>query len=559
MRSSIRKLVQRRPYAVFTAVAAVVLLALYFRIFSFGYYSDDFDNIPGAQKSFSQVVLLTLEDDNPIPQYFFRPVGWVTFWVVDKAGLESPAVHYGINLALHLANSVLLFLLILQFFPEPSYKQLLAAMLAVLLFTAGHIAAYTVTWVAQRFDLLALGFSLSALHFAGRYWSGKSLWYAVLSACSFLLALLSKEIAFILPAILIIWFVLVRSQFSDREFSIPRLVMTAAMFGALAFIILPLRAAVGVASSTMYPKLLSIKSVVVSFALSVFELLQPYRVITFYNLFGEGTTPQLILIPALSIVFIVLWKVLFWKAFRGALLSGAAIIGGVIIASCAIFGFMGWVHPRLDYLPAAFLVLALAVPLVGTASEAARSVFIILCVFIALQFGSAWAVTSYYSRVHEGNKRMLYSRNNIPDEYTVIGREFNRQWHMRNGGTLFGAMYSEADPMYEAVWQCGSEPPFLAAWENPRALTLTNHRPNRFFQIQTPEGWTNIAPKNEVFSFSGYRIRVARTARGNRPQDLIVEFDSSWLQQHRLFIDNGRTFEQINRKEERTSPVQSPE
>ena len=134
---------------------------------------------------------------------YYRPLILLSFWFEGwMDGLGLPTAH-GLNALLHGLNTMLLFGLARWFLREPY-----AAAAAAVLFAVHPVHVETVVFVSGRCDLLALTFGLISV----RSWihsrhSGPGLtdaWFFV-SLTAFLAALLCKEVAFVLPVVLIGW------------------------------------------------------------------------------------------------------------------------------------------------------------------------------------------------------------------------------------------------------------------------------------------------------------------------------------------------------------------
>jgi len=102
---------------------------------------------------------------NPLPlaiqdstgSFFFRPVVML-FWWVTSAITRSPGAHYAVNIALHVANGLLVLALLRRM--KVSF---VPAALAGLAFVA-HVTTYSAAaWLSDRFDLFTLAFGLGAL------------------------------------------------------------------------------------------------------------------------------------------------------------------------------------------------------------------------------------------------------------------------------------------------------------------------------------------------------------------------------------------------------------
>jgi hypothetical protein len=151
------------------------------------------------------------------PQYgdfFFRPLGYLSFWIDAKWAGVSPFRWHLWSVLLHVLNSLLALVLARQLGLGK-----LNALIGSLFFALHGSRPEAVAWVASRFDLLAAFFALLTLLCVLRYVStGSRLWFGLVVALT-TAALLSKESAYCLP-LLVLVIVLLRGE---RVRSIPLL------------------------------------------------------------------------------------------------------------------------------------------------------------------------------------------------------------------------------------------------------------------------------------------------------------------------------------------------
>jgi len=155
------------------------------------------------------------------------------------------------NLVLHAINGFLLFLLCRSLFldrralSDPRSQPLMAGeaivpLAAMLIYLVHPVHTEAVTSIVGRSDLFAAGFLMTAWLLFRR---GKTLWPAIL----FFLALLSKENAIVLPAILLLDAWLSKCDFSWKRFS--AIAAVAPVYLALRFSVL---GRLGIPTSAQY-------------------------------------------------------------------------------------------------------------------------------------------------------------------------------------------------------------------------------------------------------------------------------------------------------------------
>jgi len=130
--------------------------------------------------------------------YYWRPAATTSFLV---ESFVHGGAGWGFRLTsalLHGATSAVAFVLLLRLLGNRT-----AALLAALAFAVHPVNVEAVTWISARFDLMAGLFSLAALAAIPAGASSRPRWF--LAAAFALLACCSKENAFLLPALALVW------------------------------------------------------------------------------------------------------------------------------------------------------------------------------------------------------------------------------------------------------------------------------------------------------------------------------------------------------------------
>jgi tetratricopeptide (TPR) repeat protein len=186
-----------------TAVAALLLLvaALFGRTVGFGYVSYD-DNLyvyangivrGGLSLASLSWSFTTLYLSN------WHPLTWISHLLdVSLFGVE-PAGHHAVNVLLHGANAVLLFLFLRKATGAPGKSLLVAALFAV-----HPLHVESVAWVSERKGLLSTLFWLSASLAWLRYAAAPSARRYGAAALLFALSLLAKPMAVTFPLVLLL-------------------------------------------------------------------------------------------------------------------------------------------------------------------------------------------------------------------------------------------------------------------------------------------------------------------------------------------------------------------
>jgi tetratricopeptide (TPR) repeat protein len=137
---------------------------------------------------------------------YYRPLVTLTYMVDYAIWKLNPVGYHATNIALHGANSMLLLLLLSLLVPGEGVP-----LLAALLFAVHPIHTESVSWVSGRTDVLAALFMLLGLYCYARAYPTqakgdaprKPAKWAAAAMASLALAMLAKEMAMVLPAILL--------------------------------------------------------------------------------------------------------------------------------------------------------------------------------------------------------------------------------------------------------------------------------------------------------------------------------------------------------------------
>lgn len=171
-----------------------------------------------------------------------RYIGYFTFALNYKMhGFSVPGYH-AVNIAIHIANSVLVYLFILLTFRTPFFtindsrftlydSRHLIAFFSAILFAVHPLQTEAVTYVFQRFVLLAAFFSLMSItaYVRSRLAEGKQkcLLFYCIAFISAVLAMKTKEIAFTLPVVIAVYeFLFFRDTLKRRMLFLAPMLLT---------------------------------------------------------------------------------------------------------------------------------------------------------------------------------------------------------------------------------------------------------------------------------------------------------------------------------------------
>jgi len=186
------------------SIAGIILtgLAAFWQTLSYSFLSDDFYLVTLATSTRGYSAPLFKHGGGT---EFFRPVGGLALALTAWWGGADVFSWHLASLLLHLANSVLVFLLISRLFSSRP-----AALVASLLFAIHGTRPEAVTWISGRFDLISSLFVLTGLLLFIAHLSLLARARMRATACYFGslvamgLAMLTKESAYVFPALLML-------------------------------------------------------------------------------------------------------------------------------------------------------------------------------------------------------------------------------------------------------------------------------------------------------------------------------------------------------------------
>jgi hypothetical protein len=247
----------------------------------------------------------------------WHPLTWLSHMAdCQLFGLKS-GPHHLVNVALHAANVLLLFLLL-----QRATGAVWRSFLVAALFAVHPLNVETVAWVAQRKSLLCTVFSLLTIAAYGRYvqrpeWKN----YTVVVA-AFALALLSKPMAVSLPLILLILDYWPLERCEDLPFrrkwvrlsveKLPLLLMAAA---SSVVTMLAQRDGGAVADSSAVPLSERLGNAIVSYVAYIGKTVWPARLAVFYP-HPEHSLPWSDVMAATVILLAITMAVLYFHRTR---------------------------------------------------------------------------------------------------------------------------------------------------------------------------------------------------------------------------------------------------
>ncbi|MHB8882071.1 MAG: tetratricopeptide repeat protein [Thermodesulfovibrionales bacterium] len=136
-------------------------------------------------------------------EFLYRPLSPTYSALIHAIGGKNPFIYHLANILLHLGNSILVFFLIRKLFTD--MHKTLYPLLGALVFAVHPVHVESVAWIGGSVDLLGTLFFLFSFLFYVIMDDRHAPGYLILSALFFVFSLLSKEVALVLPAVLVVY------------------------------------------------------------------------------------------------------------------------------------------------------------------------------------------------------------------------------------------------------------------------------------------------------------------------------------------------------------------
>lgn len=174
-------------------------------ILDYQWYLNNVANIP---QFFSQPDLVS--------DVFYRPLLSVSFMLNALIGGTAPLVYHATNVGIHLLNGCLVFALLRKMAYEKSWAWAFA-----LIFTVHPVLTQAVVWIPGRTDSLLGTLVLAAFIFYLRFLDGRRVSDFIGHLAFFILALLTKETAVVLPLMCFLYYWLIQRKEAKNKNAVP--------------------------------------------------------------------------------------------------------------------------------------------------------------------------------------------------------------------------------------------------------------------------------------------------------------------------------------------------
>jgi tetratricopeptide (TPR) repeat protein len=325
----------RRRTIVATLIVALFATALYLPTLRNGFVWDDIYmvgnpdvhtlNTASVKRIFTSNFWEVIESQSGM----YRPLTVLTFLTDYHAHGENAGAFHLTNTILNAVVCALVFLVLLALFDAP-----LLAMLAALLFAAFPMHVENVAWVSGRTDIIATLFMLASLlcHAIWRRKGGVIL--PVIAWLCLALALLGKELAIVLPGVIVLYELLVPR--ADYEKPAPRLRgwPTVAGMVVIAGVYLAVRRRLFGSSLIFFARFTHGAAQAVAFTFSIvahytYKLLWPFRLNAESDFYPPASFFNVHTLVGIVVVTLTVFSLVRWRRHRAVVFAIAVLACGL--------------------------------------------------------------------------------------------------------------------------------------------------------------------------------------------------------------------------------------
>lgn len=422
--------------------------------------------------------------------YNWHPVTWLSHMLDVQLAGPNPVWHHLVNLLLHIANSVLLFLIL-----KRMTGAILESACVAALFALHPLHVESIAWVSERKDVLSTFFGFLAMAAYGQYAQSRTIGAYALCLLFFAVGLMAKPMLVTLPFVLLLldYWPLGRmdregSNGNDRKKILLHLVMEKiplllpALFSA---VITWLAQQKGGAMSTDAPALINAGNAVISYAVYIRKMFLPIGLTVFYP-FDATTVSAGPVITALAVIIGISAFVAASAKLRPWLVTGWL---WYLVTLVPVIGFMRIgqhaLADRYTYIP----LIGLFIMAVWGASEVAQRLRVPQTVQIAVTATilATCSMLTYHQAGFWKDSVTLFSHALSVTDNNWLAHK-NLAAALANRGDLEGALQHETEALrirpdagefVSQGWlylQLGRYPQAVAACENALAIAPDNDK-----------------------------------------------------------------------------------
>jgi tetratricopeptide (TPR) repeat protein len=381
----------------------------------------------------------------------YRPLTALSYLTDYHLSGENPRGFHLTNVVLNAVVCALVFLVLLELFAAP-----LMALVAALFFAAFPMHVENVAWVSGRTDILATLFMLASLFCYARWRRTGGVLAPLGALACFALALLGKEVAVVLPGVVMFYELLVPR--ADYERPVPRLRGWPIVAGMVALVVayLVVRRALFGATLIFYSRFTHSAVQAVAFTFSTiahytYKLVWPFRLDAESDFYPPDSFLNLHTLVGILVIGLAVTALVRWRRQR-ALVFAIAVIGCGLAPVLNILPFNGVLAERFLYFPSLGYVVLVSLLLTRAAAWrpvpvlAAFSAVLLACSARTVTRTSDWkdeltlfqktvATSGDSARAHGNLGVSLYQHERYPEALEQFQRaielnpEYAPAWH----------------------------------------------------------------------------------------------------------------------------------
>jgi hypothetical protein len=345
-------------------VLAITAFAVFYQVHSFEFITLDdphyvFNN-PNVQAGINLQTIKWALTTNTVGNW--HPLTWFSHMLDGQLFKANPAGHHFTNLIFHIANTLLLFLVLKQMTNALWQSAFVAA-----LFALHPLHVESVAWVSERKDVLSTFFWILTMWAYLRYVKQPRLAAYLLAAVFFALGLMSKPMLVTLPFVLLLLDYWPLERFKQRTIrqlileKIPFFILSAASCVVTFFV---QRSSGAVITLTTFPLKYRILNAVISYAAYIEKMFWPARLAFFYPHPGENVSLPYAVMSGLFLLAVTIVILLFKKKHRYLIAGWFWYIGTLVpVIGLAQVGSQAMAD-RYSYIPliGLFIIVAWSLP-----------------------------------------------------------------------------------------------------------------------------------------------------------------------------------------------------
>lgn len=437
--------------ALLRLMVALLLLAFLQTIF-FGFVYDDFKQItmnPWMESTAGLKAIFTHHSsafESTLPARHYRPVFLAWLWMITHTLGGAPGFYHLAAVLTHLLAALLAFAVAKQLFSGDGR----AAALVALLFALHPTKVESVAWISAAPESLNAVFLFASMYaYIRARTSVERRWlWTTASAATFAAAVMTKETAVILPALLLAWEWFFRaeqkqSDETNRSWKVAAQILAPLIAVLVAFLAIRNHLLHGVGDQAASESMLTtVYTAPIACWLWIRQMLFPVHMSTLYPVMIVRTPSfRLFVLPAITLLLVT---AAYWRwARRNPLLKFAA--AWMAITALPVIGEFSWVqlHDRHLYLPtfAAAIMVVVAARQVLEKTTNAEYRAAIACVALAAVFTAisvretrVWdSQVTVFQRAVEVSPENTEAIDQLASSYIAIGEYSEGEHVLREG------------------------------------------------------------------------------------------------------------------------------